>query len=139
MIVGTNYYIRRKKPTIRECVHVCKQSFGWRTHWQATGNGVGDWPRWCDDEPTVENHELPWAIHSVEDIRAYLETGDWELVDEYGEVYEDWKAKLDALERWDGGKAEWNRNHPEPVMWETSEPRGSRDRRGNVFDEEAFA
>jgi hypothetical protein len=82
---------------------------------------------------------LPWAIHSVEDVRAYLETGDWELVDEYGDVHEDWRAKIDALEHWDGGRAAWNESHPDkPVTWETSEPSGARDRQGNIFDGEAF-
>lgn len=138
--MGTNYYIRRKKSTLHECVHICKQSWGWTTGWQATGNGIGDWPRWCDDDPCNPEPKLPWAIHNVDDIRAYLETGEWELVDEYGEVYENWKATLDGLEKWDGGKSGWNERHPdEPVTWEPNEHYGYKDRHGNLFSgEEGF-
>ena len=129
--MGCNWYIRRKKPTIHEAVHICKQSWGWRTSWQETTNAGTEnaWPRWCDDDPCkdengqwVSERTLPWEIRSVEDIRRYLRTGEWELADEYGEVYPDWEAEIDALVAWDGGKAGWNEANPDkPVTWEAHE------------------
>jgi hypothetical protein len=120
--MGTNYYLRKKKPTLHECVHVGKCSGGWKMHWQATDNGIGDWPRWCDEDPCVPELTLPHAINSVEDIRAYLITGDWELVDEYGDRHEDWEKKLSELEKWDGDVPNHNFT----------------DAKGNVFDRQEY-
>lgn len=129
--MGTNYYIRKKRPTIHEAVHICKQSRGWRTSWQeSTNDGTENaWPRWCDVDPCkdesgkyLSERTLPWEIHSVEDIRRYLRTGEWELVDEYGDAYPDWETEIERLVAWDGGKASWNERHPDkPVTWEVSE------------------
>lgn len=145
-VIGTNFYIRKKKPTIHEVVHICKRSFGWRTTWQATSIGYGenDWPKWCDENPAGEP-TIPNEINSVEDIRNYLRTGEWELVDEYGKVYEDWESQLRNLEEFDGGKSAWEANHPDmPLGWdkphehdvETGE--GFRDFKGNIFVRTGF-
>lgn len=145
--MGSNYYIQRKQPTIYEKVHICKRSWGREMAWQATEES--DWPRWCD---FISEGELPHFINSVEDIRAYLETGEWVLVDEYGTVYgdeprekngetiNDWRTKLQELEDWDGGKSAWNAHHPdEPVTWEPQRNMGGfRDRKGNHFTREGF-
>lgn len=145
---GCNFYIRRKKPTIHDTVHICKRSWGWRTSWQETVNDGTEhaWPRWCDEDPGkdesgqyVSERTLPWEIHSVEDIRHYLRTGEWELIDEYGEVYTDWESEIAELVEWDGGKASWNARHPEePVTWEPKEHdkesgNGYRDHEDNIM------
>lgn len=91
--MGTNFYLRRTVPTIRETVHLCKRSMGWRTVWQATDEA--DWPRWCDR--TAMASSLPHPIRSVDDAVELLFSGEWELVDENGEVYPDWGKQIHAL------------------------------------------
>lgn len=134
--MGTNYYLRRKKPTLHETVHIGKQSWGWLMHWDSCDDT--SWPRWCDNDHGHSDEarpSLPHSIHSVKDIRSYLKTGEWELVDEYGEVYDDWESKIDLLCSWDGGKAGYNERHPEsPVTWTPSRPSGFTDSEGQVFD-----
>ena len=152
-VIGSNYYIRRKQPTIHETVHICKRSWGWRTSWQETTNDgtANGWPRWCDvyhskDEngEFVTERTLPWEIHSVEDINRYLRTGEWELIDEYGEVYPDWEKEIDGLVVWDGGKSGWNERNPDkPVFWEPKEHDveagdGYKDHEGNVMCRKGF-
>lgn len=131
--MGTNYYLVRREPTIREAVHIGKRSWGWRFHWDSCDEA--DWPRWCDTDHTLPRPELPHGIHSVEDVRAYLRTGEWELVDEYGEAHPDWEAEIEGFCAWDGGRANWNERHPdEPVTWEIQTPSGYRDGELQVFD-----
>lgn len=139
--MGTNFYLMRKNPTIHETVHIGKRSFGWRMHWDSCDEA--DWPRWCDAdeglyhdaEGNVVKHGLPFSINSVEDIRAYLRTGEWVLISEDGDVYDDPLAKVDELCAWDGGRKAWNESHPDrPLSCEPNTPSGSRDREGQVFD-----
>ena len=132
--MGTNFYLRRKQPTIRQTVHIGKRSWGWKFHWDSCDET--NYPRWCDEDPDWEDAKsLPHSITCVEDIRAYLRTGDWELVDEYNEVHEDWEAEIEGFVNWDGGRDAWNERHPdEPVEWELKEPSGYHDREGQVFD-----
>lgn len=145
-VIGCNFYLRRKKPTIHETVHICKRSFGWRTTWQESVNGHDEyaWPKWCDEDPSAHYPELPNEIHSVEDIRNYLRTGEWELVDEYGTVLDEWEGEIDSLESWDGGKQAYNAAHPDnPVTWEACEHdkecgEGYRDSKGNIFTRTGF-
>lgn len=160
--MGSNYYIVKAKPTIHEAVHIGKCSWGWEMGWQATYEG--DWPRWCDEDPMADedgrylsDRGLPHSINSVDDIRAYLETGEWLLVDEYGTVYgeepheedlngggqekvNDWRTELAELEAWDGGKSGWNERNPDkPVTWELHRHTGGfHDRKGNHFSREGF-
>ena len=132
--MGTNFYLRRKQPTIRQTVHIGKRSWGWRFHWDSCDEA--DYPRWCDDDPSSSSEDvLPHSIKSVDDIREYLRSGDWELVDEDNEVYDDWEAEIDGFLHWDGGKAGWNERHPDkPVTWQVKEPSGYHDREGQIFD-----
>lgn len=139
--MGTNYYLQRKKPTLHESIHIGKCSFGWRMHWDSCDEG--QWPRWCDTDHSYSFGEsgedaepaLPHSIHSMGDIRAYILTGEWELVDEYGNVYDDPLGKIQDLCKWDGGKSAYNESHPDkPVTWELSTPNGYRDSEGQIFD-----
>ena len=75
--MGTNIYIRRKTPRMvptYDEVHVCKLSGGWRAHF--------------DGSSAVDNEHGDNAprIGSMDDLRGYLATGEWELVDEYDRV-----------------------------------------------------
>lgn len=160
--MGTNYYIVKKQPTVHEAIHVGKRSRGWEMAWQHTGKS--SWPRWCDEDHMTDSEGrylsergLPHDINSVEDIRDYLETGEWVLVDEYGTVYgdeprevthndgttktiNDWRTEIDELEAWDGGKAGYNARNPDnSVTWELQRHDGGfHDRKGNHFTWEGF-
>ena len=61
-------------PTYDE-VHVCKLSYGWRVHFDGSSASGESW------EYLDEHHP---RIGSLDDLRGYLSTGEWELVDEYG-------------------------------------------------------
>lgn len=78
--MGTNIYMRRKEPRTIEVydeVHVGKLSYGWRAHFDGSSMYQDQWYPERDDN-------LP-RIGSMDDLRAYLATGEWELFDEYGE------------------------------------------------------
>lgn len=78
--MGTNVYLRRKEPRMvptYDEVHVCKISAGWRVHFDGSSARNNCW------EP-LDGHQP--HIGSMDDLRGYLFTGDWELVDEYGNV-----------------------------------------------------
>lgn len=73
--MGTNIYLRRKEPRMvpeYDEVHVCKLSYGWRAHFDGS-SALEDW-----DEHRPH-------VGSVDDLRRYLDYGEWELVDEYGD------------------------------------------------------
>lgn len=79
MIVSTNIYLRRKEPRMvpeYDETHVAKLSGGWRAHFDGSSAAGVPW------EP-VDEHAP--RVGSMDDLRGYLDTGDWELVDEYGE------------------------------------------------------
>lgn len=69
-------------PTYDE-VHVCKLSAGWKAHFD--GSSACE-PQWWDGECQTPR------IGSMDDLRGYLGTGEWELVDEHGD-----KATLDYI------------------------------------------
>ena len=119
--MGTNYYLRRKRPTIHETVHIGKLSWGWRFCWDSCD--MSDWPRWCDRDPD-RMHMLPRSIRSVDDIREYLRSGEWDLVSDEDGVIEDWERELEGMCAWDGGMP-----GAEPRV-----PHGYEDGEGQVFD-----
>ena len=72
--MGTNIYLQRKEPRMvptYDEVHVCKLSSGWKVHFD--GSSAMEY----GDEHTPR-------LGSMDDLRGYLSTGEWELVDEYG-------------------------------------------------------
>ena len=77
---GKNVYIKRKKPRMvpeYDETHVCKLSAGWRAHFDGSSAAENTW------EPERDEHAP--RIGSIDDLRGYLSTGEWELVDEYGD------------------------------------------------------
>ena len=71
--MGTNIYIRRKKPRMvpeYDTTHVAKLSYGWRVMFDGSSMNGGYGVR----------------IGSIDDLRACLATGEWELIDEYDEA-----------------------------------------------------
>lgn len=86
--MGTNFYIRRTKPVL--CFpefHIAKRSFGWKPLHQAN--------TYAEDAFSFET-ERP-VINSREDIRRYVDSGEWEIVDEYGteHTYDEFLSYLD--------------------------------------------
>lgn len=73
--MSTNIYLRRREPRMvpeYDEVHVCKLSYGWRAHFDGS-SALEDW-----DERRPH-------VGSMDDLRGYLDSGEWELVDEYGD------------------------------------------------------
>lgn len=76
--MGTNIYIQRKKPRMVPCydkVHVAKLSYGWRAHFDGSSRAGTSWEHLSEEAP---------RIGSMDDLRGYLETDEFELVDENG-------------------------------------------------------
>ena len=76
--MGTNIYLRRKEPRMvpeYDEVHVAKLSSGWRAHFDGSSMAGASWDL-SDQAP---------RIGSMDDLRGYLDTGKWELIDEYGD------------------------------------------------------
>ena len=109
--MGTNYYLRSKKieaARYRTVVHVAKVSAGWRPLLQEVFADLDD----VEDHrmqaiaacrPLPSSSDSCWAyrsgqewidepsapgvsVHSAQDVRDLLATGEWELVDECGDV-----------------------------------------------------
>lgn len=89
--MGTNFYLRRVKPReVHDLMHIAKRSAGWVIHFQDSTDGYAE-PH--DDAPE------PPAFHSVADIRDLLESGDWQLADEYGDVWEPGEESLREFDK----------------------------------------
>ena len=130
--MGTNYFLRKTKPRlVYDEYHIAKQSAGWRIHFQDS-----EVYRFGEDSP---------SYHSVDDIRRLLESGDYELADEYGRTWGKLSvAEFDELCKWNGG-ARYDGKSPssypdgEPP-WEHDPYRGGyRDPQGFVFESEEFS
>ena len=116
--MGLNIYLQRIKPRTVEVydqIHVAKLSSGWKAHF---------------DGSSAENNE-PNKPHvgSMDDLRAYLSTGEWELVDEYGE-----RTTLDEV-------LEHDRFMKDGKLWNTQEPwiDGRFDREGYHWSRREFS
>ena len=138
--MGTNFYIRRVEPReVHDLMHIAKRSAGWVIHFQDSEDGY--------DEPLEDAPEPP-AFHSVADIRRLLESGEWQLCDEYGDVREpgaDSLRAFDELCAWMGGDGfGWsgtppNPNYPEgEPPYESVFPGSYRDPDGYIFTGRCF-
>lgn len=103
--MGTNFYLRRVRPReVHDLYHVGKRSYGWKPSFEAyTPYSEG----WGLSE--VEGDEDPRpAVHSIDDIECLLESGEWQLEDEYGQRWAPGEESLEAfrseLLSWDGGQ-----------------------------------
>lgn len=99
--MGTNFYLRRVEPVRVETtykMHFAKRSGGWVICFQDSTEG------WC--EPTVLGEPEPPEFRSVADIRALLESGRYQVADEYGDVWAPGAESLRMLSElcgWRGG------------------------------------
>lgn len=148
--MGTNFYLMRvaARP-VHDVMHVAKRSAGWRIHFQDSDEGY--------DEPWGQDAPEPPTFHSVREIRALLETGEWQLATEEYEAdgtHERWAPgeeslrAFDELCRWNGGPRftkpavpySGDYDHEPDVPYE--QPVGGtayRDADGYVFDERGFS
>ena len=81
--MGTNIYLQRKEPRMvpeYDQVHVAKISYGWKVHFDGSSAANNGW----DYDYEADGATRP-RIGSMDDLRGYLSSGEWELVDEYGD------------------------------------------------------
>ena len=93
--MGCNWYLQSKKPQyVYPKLHLTKISWGWLPLWQIHEQGY-DYDNDCDD---------PFAppIHSIEDIKELVESGDWELISEEQEKL-NWDEFEKQVVQWNGG------------------------------------
>lgn len=87
--MSTNFYLRRTKPilTFPE-FHIAKRSHGWKPLYEANSM--------ADDVWSFET-ERP-VVKSVDDIKSYVDSGEWEIVDAYDNVmeYDEFKSYMDT-------------------------------------------
>lgn len=92
--MGTNYYLRKVKPReVHDEYHIAKLSAGWLVHFQ-------------DSTPYQEWNDAP-SYHSVDDIMRLLESGEWQISDEYGYVIEPGEKSIEKFKKlceWVGGE-----------------------------------
>ena len=63
--MGTNFYLRRKEPTVKDTVHIGKRSWGWLFHWDSCDES--EYPRWCDEDRGQYVYELTHSIKREDD------------------------------------------------------------------------
>lgn len=84
--MGTNYYLRRVKPReVYDEYHICKCSAGWKVHFQDSSEY-----KWKENAP---------SYHSTEDIKYLLSTGEYQLVNKYGDLTEPGAESLAAFHK----------------------------------------
>lgn len=140
--MGTNFYLRRVKPVeVHPEMHIAKRSAGWKIHFQDSTEGI--------ETPCFDDSDSP-TFHSVREVRAILERGEWQLANEYGETWapeEESVAEFDELCRWNGGPYFTNPAVPYSGAYDHGDgvpydhPVGGtayRDADGYVFDERGF-
>ena len=86
--MSTNFYLRRTKPIL--CFpefHVAKRSCGWKPLLEHNG----------DPEDSFSFTTARPIVERMDDIRAAVESGEWELIDEYDRPYDfnEFKSYLD--------------------------------------------
>lgn len=91
--MGTNYYLVKNGPTVREPVHIGKSSGGWKFLFEAQN-------RAWHDPPIVWN-----TFNQVREcLRKYtVESNDYVIMDEYDEVvsYDDFVAMVERKQKED--------------------------------------
>lgn len=76
--MGLNFYLRRTRPIeVTPEFHIGKRSYGWLPSFEANDSDRDFWPVECDRP----------VVNSVDDISRYVESGDWEIVDEEDRGY----------------------------------------------------
>lgn len=96
--MSENFYLRRVVPrTVHDEFHLCKRSAGRRVCFQDSSRNVAE-PGARDEAPPA----CP-RFTSVAEVRELLASGEWQIADEYGDVWEPGEEslrKLDELLAW---------------------------------------
>lgn len=90
MALSVNYYIRKKKPIeVFPEFHIGKRSCGWKPLFESYHSDMPYGITVDVDRPYIDR---------VSDIEALVESGEWEIVDEYDEVvtYEQFIDHMDT-------------------------------------------
>lgn len=88
--MGCNYYLKKAKPIeVYPEYHIAKVSWGWEPLFQAHPS-ENNMPSIDDSEPTIS---------SVDDIKRLVRSGEWIVVDEYGEEIS-WEEFDEKVVRW---------------------------------------
>lgn len=88
--MSTNYYIRKVKPIeVRPEFHIGKRSCGWKALFESYHSDAQYVYNVGVDRPYVDR---------VSDIKALVESGEWEIIDEYDETvtYEQFIDHMDT-------------------------------------------
>ena len=75
--MGTNYFVTKNGPSVREPIHIGKSSGGWKFLFQTQDNP------WWDDPPVVWN-----TFNQVKDwLKKYtVDSTDYVIMDEYDDI-----------------------------------------------------
>lgn len=113
--MGVNYYLKRKKPRlVYDEYHIAKCSWGWEPHFQSRA-------AWDEEDGP--------SYHSVADIKNLFDTGEYDIVDEYGRELSGWDEFEERVLRWGKGRSDLMRD---------SDSWGFRDPQGYSFTREDF-
>lgn len=87
--MGTNFYLRNKKPRlVYDETHIAKTSWGWK--------------------PSFECHA--GEIESVKQLKTVYDSGEYTIVDEYGDEY-NWEEFDDRVLKWADRQRELRREN----------------------------
>lgn len=103
--MGTNFYLQSRIPRqVYDRYHVAKTSWGWRPLFQENPE---------TDERCYEDYDEQLEISSVADFKAAYDTGNYAIVDEYGEEYA-WEEFESRVLQWcpDGKVHEGSYDYP---------------------------
>lgn len=130
--MGTNFYLRKVKPReVHDEYHIAKRSSGWKIHFQDSSE--------YSFEPSSPSY------HSVDDIVRHLESGEYQLSDENGNVWAPGEESLGEFMRlcgWNGGSECDGKpcsRYPDgnPPYYDMG-PRDYRDPQGYIFTPDDF-
>lgn len=103
--MGTNYYLKATRPReVYDEVHIAKCSSGWKPSFQAS-----------------DETEFTPAVNSVDDMQRLAESGEWSIVNEYGEALS-WEEFSEEVLNWE---SEFNyRTHLDTGLHTYRDPQG---------------
>lgn len=110
--MSTNFYLKRVRPReVRDEYHIGKRSLGWKPLFEGYEANLPGWAT-----VVLQDDEDPRpSVHSTDDIERLLESGEWQLADEYGTEWPPGEESLEAfrseLRDWDGGSTLEPKSH----------------------------
>ena len=108
--MGTNFYLFRIKPrAVHDVFHIGKTSVGWKPTFQNSEKLNADQVGFKDGHVYWDACDItPPYYGSVADIRHLLDTGEYAIIDEYGEFGdENGPYTIERLSEWGRDKPDW--------------------------------